>query len=398
MREWLLPIIVLLGVGTARSLHGQGTAADYERAARLSGLTQNKVFKTRVTPNWLPGNQRLWYRNDLAGGAREYVFVDAETGTRRLAFDHARLAEALARVSGKEHKGTHLAIDKLDPSEPGVLRFTADGKRWTCKLGDLGDYQMVADDSKEAPQTPPQEKPPRPGRRPFGFPRLQSPDGQWAAFFKEHNVYLRDRKTSEEFQLSRDGTAEDAYSGEVVWSPDSKKLVAIRTRKGDDRKVHLIESSPRDQVQPKLHSYDYRKPGDAIPQPKPHLFDVATRTEIPISDELFSTPWSVQEVRWSPDSSQFTFLYNQRGHQALRVVAVDAATGDTRAIIDETSPTFIDYAHKKFSHYLDKTGEIIWMSERSGWNHSLPLRRRDRPSEESDHQGRMGGSRRGPGG
>ena len=34
-----------------------------------------------------------------------------------------------------------------------------------------------------------------------------------------------------------------------------------------------------------------------------------------------------------------------------------------------TSPTFIDYSGKYFLHYLDRTGELIWMSERDGWNH-----------------------------
>ena len=33
------------------------------------------------------------------------------------------------------------------------------------------------------------------------------------------------------------------------------------------------------------------------------------------------------------------------------------------------SKTFIDYEGKLFVHYLDATGEIIWMSEADGWNH-----------------------------
>ena len=63
------------------------------------------------------------------------------------------------------------------------------------------------------------------------------------------------------------------------------------------------------------------------------------------------------------------FLYNQRGHQILRVIAVDAATGKVQTIVDEQSPTFIDYSGKSFFNYLDDSGEIIWMSERDGWNH-----------------------------
>src|SRR5262249_49141751 len=69
------------------------------------------------------------------------------------------------------------------------------------------------------------------------------------------------------------------------------------------------------------------------------------------------------------DSGRFTFVFNQRGHQALRVVAVDAESGKASALVDETSKTFIDYAHKQYLEWLDQTDELIWMSERDGWNH-----------------------------
>ena len=152
-------------------------------------------------------------------------------------------------------------------------------------------------------------------------------------------------------------------------SPDSSRLVALKTQRGGDRKVYLIESSPQDQLQPKLDSYDYLKPGDEIPLTKPCLFQIPDRKRIEISDALFPNPWSVGEVRWQKDSKRFSFLYNQRGHQVLRIVTVDAATGESGATIDEQSKTFIDYAGKQFSYYTRDSGEIIWMSERDGWNH-----------------------------
>jgi dipeptidyl aminopeptidase/acylaminoacyl peptidase len=196
-----------------------------------------------------------------------------------------------------------------------------------------------------------------------------SPDGRWKAAVKNHNLVLTNLETDKEIVLSRDGTDTDGYGESVYWSPDSRRLAALRTRKGDERKVYLIESSPKDQLQPKLHSYDYLKPGDRVAVTKPHLFDLETRNEIPVADDLFENPWSVGDVRWAPDSSRFTFLYNQRGHQVLRIVAVDATTGKTSAIVDERSETFINYSGNFFAEYLDDTGEIIWMSERDGWNH-----------------------------
>jgi dipeptidyl-peptidase 4 len=197
----------------------------------------------------------------------------------------------------------------------------------------------------------------------------RSPDGRWQAFYRDHNVWIRSMDNGEEFPLSSDGTADDAYRGRFHWSPDSLRLVVVRTQAGDERKVYYIESAPRDQLQPKLHSYDYLKPGDRVAVDRPKLFDIQAREPVPVSEALFENPWSIGDLRWAADASHFTFLVNQRGHQVLRIVAVDARTGETRAIVEERSETFIDYSGKLFVHYLDATGEILWMSERDGWNH-----------------------------
>jgi dipeptidyl aminopeptidase/acylaminoacyl peptidase len=72
---------------------------------------------------------------------------------------------------------------------------------------------------------------------------------------------------------------------------------------------------------------------------------------------------------WHEDGRSLTFEYNQRGHQAYRVIEVDAATGKARAVIDEESPTFFEYSGKLYRYDIADGKEIIWMSERDGWNH-----------------------------
>jgi dipeptidyl aminopeptidase/acylaminoacyl peptidase len=198
---------------------------------------------------------------------------------------------------------------------------------------------------------------------------VESPDGKWVVFVKDYNLYVCNLKSNEEISLSNDGAEDDAYEERFYWSPDSERLVALRTKKGYDRQIHLIESSPKEQLYPKLHTLTYRKPGDDIPIAMPQLFNVTKGQHIAVSSDLFANPWSVSDIHWMPDSSRFTFLYNQRGHQVLRIVSVDAETGQACAIVDEQSKTFIEYEEKEFSYYLDETDEIIWMSERDGWNH-----------------------------
>jgi dipeptidyl-peptidase-4 len=208
------------------------------------------------------------------------------------------------------------------------------------------------------------------GRAPRRRPRNGGAvSGRWEAFIRDHNVWLRDTQTRDEVQLSQDGRAEDAYEGRFQWSPDGKRLAALRTQPGQEHKVYIVESSPKDQVQPRLKTLDYLKPGDRIARSRPALFDVEARRELAISTNLFPNPWSLSDLRWGPDGSEFTFLYNQRGHQVMRVIAVDGATGSTRTVVDEVCKTFFEYSEKLLRHDLDESGELIWMSERDGWNH-----------------------------
>ena len=215
------------------------------------------------------------------------------------------------------------------------------------------------------------EKLPARSRRPVRPWQAPSPSGNRApkgglsAFVRDRNVFLRQGK--EETALTRDGTAKDGYSGEFVWSPDGSRFVALRIRAGQRRVIHLLESSPRGSVVPRLHTLRYDKPGDDLDVTTPRLFDARTKKEIPLDAKLWPQPWSIDEFRWADDSKSFTFAYNARGHQALRIIEVDAATGKARAVVDEASRTFIDYAHKRFCWHLP--GEIVWMSERDGWNH-----------------------------
>jgi len=196
-----------------------------------------------------------------------------------------------------------------------------------------------------------------------------SPNGQLQVIFQNHNLILKNLKTNRETKMTSNANEKDGYRGQIVWAPDSSRFVAMRTKAGDGRVIHLIESAPRDQLQPKLVSLPYDKPGDNLDQHTPHLFDAQTEKEIPISNMMFPNPWSITNLRWKSDSSRFTFLYNQRGHQVLRLIAVNSSNGETTSLAEESSKTFVDYNHKTYLHWLKDDLEFLWMSERDGFNH-----------------------------
>jgi dipeptidyl aminopeptidase/acylaminoacyl peptidase len=214
-------------------------------------------------------------------------------------------------------------------------------------------------------------------------------DGKWDAVIQNFNVFLRAVGSNEPATaLSFDGSEGNYYTlRSLAWSPDSKKLAAYHTRPGYDRQVHYIQSSPADQVQPRHYTTGtlpysamgamYRKPGDALDIAYPALFDVATRQEIEIDHELFPNPYNITTPVWWKDSRGFTFEYNQRGHQVYRVIEVDARTGKTRAMVNEEGKTFIYYnelgpglsAGRRYRHDIGDGKEVIWASERDGWEH-----------------------------
>jgi len=211
------------------------------------------------------------------------------------------------------------------------------------------------------------------------IPVCASFDGKWEAYIENYNVFLRAAggKTGE--PLSFDGSEGNYYTlRSVAWSPDSKKLVAYHTRPGYDREVHYVESSPADQLQPKHTSMFYRKPGDALDMAYPALFEVASKKETGIDSALFPNAYDITPPVWWKDGRGFTFEYNQRGHQVYRVIEVNGQTGKGRTLIEETSPTFIDYrplnaglsdTGKKFRYDIEDGKEIVWASERDGWEH-----------------------------
>src|SRR5262249_11108741 len=128
----MFAVIGLVGILVVAPAQGkaQGTKADYERADALAAKTGGKVFKSRVQPHWLGGNERFWYRNDLAEGAREFILVDPVKGTRQPAFDHAKVAEALSKATGKPQKAANLPIERMVIPRDGAIHFEAAGKSW----------------------------------------------------------------------------------------------------------------------------------------------------------------------------------------------------------------------------------------------------------------------------
>ena len=349
--------------------YAQGTAADYARSEGLGRRLEGLVINQAQAPTWVGEGNRFWYRKTVEGG-NAFVVVDAATGQKQPAFDHARLATALSQVSGERYTPTTLPFNSFTYAESeSVIEFVADSVNWRCGVREYfcENKGRVPFQQQYASQWSALGLPPAPYRP--DTPR-RSPDGKWEAMIRNHNIAVREVASGKVTILSVDGIEGNAYQhNSIRWSPDSKKLVAYRVKPGHERLVHWVESSPDDQFQPKHYARHYAKPGDELEVQQPVLFDVETQKQFIVDRAQFPNAYALTDLVWRKDSRAVTFEYNQRGHQVYRVIEVDANTGTPRVVISEEPKTFFTYSSKKYRYDLKDGAEVIWMSERDGWNH-----------------------------
>ncbi len=356
----------------------QVTRADYDRAQGLRDKYQYLPVDVPEAGTWIGATSRFVYRKSVAGGF-EFDILDAATLEKRPAFDHARLAAVLARQTGEQYSPARMPFSSVTFSaDERTLQMSIGQDRWRCTLAD---YSCRKDDPAPVPRPgnlrgvngPVRDPDPSRLERP-----RPSPDGKWEVVVQNFNLAIRPAGGKTLKLLSTDGSEGNYYElSSVAWSPDSTRLAVYRIRPGYRRYVHYVESSPEDQLQPKSWSLLYAKPGDTLDLQQPVIFTVEPGSERLISNELFPNPYELSNLVWRKDGRALTFEYNQRGPQVYRVIEVDAATGRARAVVSEEPRTFFYYGQsssnrgsgKKYRYDLAGGREVVWMSERDGWNH-----------------------------
>lgn len=371
-RKSLINLLVLTTLaGLCVSAMAQGSLDDYKRAEKfLPQNVEKLVYNLRVNPNWIDEDgSRFWYRIRIRQGEK-FILVNPEKNSQKPAFDHTRLAVALSKATGKTVKPLELPFERIEYLDNGkAIKFKIEKDNWTC---DLKTYECTKIGPDE-PRNPSESK---------------SPDGKWIAFVKDFNLYVRETATGKEFQLTTDGKDKYDYATtlswyklfnesrpekdkpqiSVRWSPDSKKLVTLRLDRRKAQKLYLYQSMPEKGYRAVVYSYERALPGETDLTMTEHvIFDIAAKKQIPVDMEPYASHLS-GNPRWFKDSKRLYFVKTYRGYQADDLLEIDAATGKTRVIIEERSKTNVDPTMRNI-HMLNDGTEVLWTSERDGWNH-----------------------------
>lgn len=351
-------------------------AEEYWRAEQMLRPRRDTLVTGVLGPlTWLAGSESFYYATSSSAGA-EYVLVDPVAGTRQPAFDHVRLAAALAEASGEPVERASLRLSVIEfEGDAVVVEFH--GRRWRCSFAD---YVCT------------------PGEAPVSMAlgESRSPDGRWTVFVRAHNLWMRD-ETGAESPLTQDGSADNAYATEatfwqhrsimrrvgavappvVMWTPDGTKLVTHRIDEREVELVHLVESSPAAGGRPVTHTYRYAMAGEDN-QPMLHMVvvDLERATVTPSDADpfyaSFRSPLAWDRAWLSADGGTLYYFDPGRFYLCLRLIAVDLSTGESRVVIEETGKTRVEPNQMIFQPPIIHTlpnGDVLWFSQRDGWGH-----------------------------
>ncbi|WP_367915518.1 DPP IV N-terminal domain-containing protein [Leadbetterella sp. DM7] len=376
-------VIILLLYGNSMASPGDSLRRkDYERAANyLAQGLQKYVYNTSLRPNWLEGD-KFWFL-EITSKGKTFFLADPVKKTRKAAFDHTKLAQALGKATGKSYDPDQLPFKTIRFSpDLKTLYFSAEKKSWayTPASGKLSESTVeVADEPGQEGFM---------ARRPR-TPDIPSPDGKMVAFLKDHNLWVRDVSTKKETQLTTDGVKDFGYATDnagwtngdgaiISWSPDSRKIATFQQDQRHVKDMYLVTTNVGS---PTLKSWKYPLPGDKeVILIHRVVIDVPTRKVVrlkvdpdprrsSLSDNITDSG-RLADVDWSPDGKELAFLSTSRDHKISRMRIADTETGDVREVFEETVPTYYESGVNAINwRYFPATNEILWYSERDNWGH-----------------------------
>jgi len=215
-----------------------------------------------------------------------------------------------------------------------------------------------------------------------------SPDSKKIAFVRKNNLFIRDLVTGSEQQITSDGEVnriingapdwvyeeEFEYNKAFEWSPDSKSIAWCRF---DESRVPMFAMTMFKGSNPELAAYSlypgirewkYPKAGEDNSIVSVKVYNLAEKTTATM-DVGTETDQYIPRIRWSKDSDNLCIFRLNRLQNKLELLMANRNTGQSKVFYTETNRYYLDETLFNSFSFLDNGNDMVFLSERDGWNH-----------------------------
>ena len=335
------------------SLSGFGAG---KKPVTLEALAGQRPRSVPESPVWAPDGKRF-----VLTEARKLWLYDIPSRSKK------ELA-SLSDFEAAARKGT--APERSDfenrrVRERPVQWFPSGRELLISAGGDLFLFRLEAGGWTQLTATPERERDPK-----------LSPDGRLVSFRREHDLYVLDPADRKERRLTTDGSPtllnaelDWVYPEELElgtahwWSPDSKSIAYLQFDVSREPVYPQIDLTG---MRALLEPERYPRAGD--PNAEVRLGVVAAGGGPTRWMDLGETRDSLRaRFFWLPDSQGIAVERMNRVQNRLDLLVADAKTGESRVVLREKDPYWINLLGGL--RFLKGGKEFLWESERDGFNH-----------------------------
>jgi len=351
----------------------QLTVEDYAAAERYLGqFMRPLVSGGSVSPNWIGEGSAFWYQSSL-GDTPTWYIVDPAAGTKQVAFNPMQIATAAAAFRGNTVRPNPAGLRILGIDiDAGEVHLPDPQGAVACRLDASSCRELPADSRADAPRT-----------------SVVSPDGNWAAFQRDWNLWVTDLRTGSEVQLTEGGTEDWGWGTNnagwtrsdrpvLLWSPDSRKIATFRHDARGVSYMHMVNTQVG---APRLESWRYPFPEDSVIfRIERVVIDVPSRDlvrlDMPVDqhrsticDHIYCNG-TFSDVEWRNGSEQLAFVSSSRDHKVATFRVADPVSGAVETLFEERVETFFESGNDNVNwSVMDDTDEFLWWSQESNWGH-----------------------------
>ncbi|UYW01322.1 S9 family peptidase [Flavobacterium agricola] len=204
-----------------------------------------------------------------------------------------------------------------------------------------------------------------------------SNDGKKVAYVYQNNIYIFDVASQQRTQVTTDGKVNEVINGVTDWvyeeefgfvrafdwSADDTYLAYIRFDETDVPRFSMDMFNQ--QLYPSQHVFKYPKAGEKNADVSLHIYQVNDKKTTNINLSQYHD-FYIARMQWTNDNNILSAQVLNRHQNNLDLLFVDAKTGTTKVVLNETDKAYVDVTDD-LTFLADNS--FIWTSEKNGYNH-----------------------------